>query len=170
MPLLLLILFLAVPLIEVAVIVRVGAVLGFGWTITLLLADSMLGAWLVQREGRRAWHQFREALADARWPALEVAEGALVLIGGALLVTPGFVTDGVGLLFVLPPTRRALASFLEGRVVPMPLRAVGNRAFPGRSAGDVMEVEVISVEREEVREPGEQPGNEGGPRTDSTTD
>ena len=154
MPLLLLILFLAVPLIEVAVIVRVGAVLGFGWTITLLLADSLVGAWLVQREGRRAWHQFRRALSDARWPALEVAEGALVLIGGALLVTPGFVTDVVGLVLVLPPTRRAIARFLEGRVVPMPLRAVGNRAFPGRSAGDVsdgdvMEVEVISVEREE---------------------
>jgi UPF0716 protein FxsA len=92
-----------------------------------------------------------------------VAEGALVLIGGALLVTPGFVTDAVGLLLVLPPTRRVVASFLEGRVVPAPIRTVGTRVFPGSSTRvdaevDIMEVEVISVEREDLDDRGnEQP-------------
>lgn len=157
MPLILLILFLGVPLLELWVILRVGAAIGAWWTVLLLLADSLFGAWLVQREGRRAWRQFREAIADARWPAREVAEGALVLIGGALLLTPGFVTDVVGLLFVLPPTRRLIARHLEGRVVPVPLRVVGERTFSGRSTHvdvDVMDVEVISVEREAADERG----------------
>jgi UPF0716 protein FxsA len=156
MPLLLL-LFLIVPLVELAVIIEVGQVIGAWWTIVLLVVDSLFGAWLVRREGRRAWQSFRMALEDARWPGREVAEGALVLIGGALLVTPGFVTDATGLLLVLPPTRRIVATFLEGRVVPMPIRAVGTRVFPGRSTRidaefDVMEVEVISVEREDLND------------------
>jgi UPF0716 protein FxsA len=85
-----------------------------------------------------------------------------------LLLTPGFVTDAVGLLFVLPPTRRLIAGWLEGRVVPLPLRVVGERTFTGRSTRidvDVMDVEVISVEREDPDEPGPgEPGPDAGPR------
>lgn len=165
MPILLL-LFLVMPLVELAVIIQVGQVIGAGWTIALLVIDSLFGAWLVRREGRRAWQSFRRALEDARWPGREVAEGALVLIGGALLVTPGFVTDGIGLLLVLPPTRRVAAGFLEGRVVPMPIRTVGTRVFPGRSTrvdADIMDVEVISVEREDLQDVDDPQGDNAKP-------
>jgi len=108
MPLLLLLLFLVVPIVEIYVIIQVGQLLGVVPTVALLLADAILGAWLFRREARRTWSAFREALAAHRVPAKEVADGALVILGGAFLLTPGFVTDVIGLLCVLPPTRAVL--------------------------------------------------------------
>jgi UPF0716 protein FxsA len=127
MPAVLALLFLIVPLIELAVIIQVGQVIGVWWTILLLLADSILGAWLVRREGMRAWSAFRRALSDARVPTAEVVDGALVLVGGALLLTPGFATDVVGFSFLLPPSRRLWNAFIR--------RRVGSRMFPGGRAG-----------------------------------
>ena len=85
---------------------------------------SLLGAWLLRREGARTWQAFRQALAGGRLPATEVADGALVLLGGALLLTPGFATDAVGLLCVLPPTRAVLRRLLT-RTVARRLTAGG---------------------------------------------
>src|SRR5690606_23298533 len=151
----LVLLLLALPVIELLVVIRVGQVIGAGWTILLLVLASVLGAWLVRRAGRRAWRAFREAREDARWPGHGIAEGVLVIIGGTLLLAPGFITDVLGVLLVLPLTRRSVARFLEGRVVPAPIRTVGTRVFAGRSVraereADVIEVEVIRIEREEV--------------------
>lgn len=157
MPLLLLLAFIVVPLVELAVIGRVSAVMGLPATLALLLADSVVGAVLVKREGRRAWLAFRTALAEARWPGDEVVQGALVLVGGALLVTPGFVTDAVGLAAVLPPTRRRLSRLLRARLTPVPVQVLRAAAGgPGRGRGpahtpggdDVLDVEVVSVERD----------------------
>lgn len=152
MPLLLLIAFLVVPIVELAVIGAVSARLGIGWTLLLLLADSVAGAVLVRHEGRRAWRRFRSALAEGRWPGDEVVQGALVLVGGALLLTPGFVTDAVGVVLVVPPTRHPVAAALRRWLTPGPLRDVRSEA--GRGAGDqaggaVFDVEVIAVERED---------------------
>ncbi len=108
MPLLLVVAFIIVPLLELAVIIQVGQLIGAGWTITLLFAVSIAGAWLVKREGRGAWRNFRRALDEARMPAVEVVDGALVLVGGALLLTPGFLTDVVAVLLLLPPVRAGL--------------------------------------------------------------
>lgn len=152
MPLLLLLAFIVVPLVELAVIGRVSAVMGLPATLALLLADSVVGAVLVKREGRRAWLAFRTALAEARWPGDEVVQGALVLVGGALLVTPGFVTDAVGLAAVLPPTRRLLSRLLRARLTPVPVRvlrtAAGGSPRTGTGGDDVLDVEVVSVERD----------------------
>jgi UPF0716 protein FxsA len=163
MPLLLLA-FIVVPLIELAVIGQVNDRLGLPTTLALLLIDSLIGAVLVRREGRRAWSAFRDALSNARWPGDEVAQGALVLVGGALLVTPGFVTDAVGLLAVIPPTRRLLSRLIRNRLTPAPLRFLrtgGPTSGAGRPGqgpprsrdrrgadGDVLDVEVVSVERD----------------------
>jgi UPF0716 protein FxsA len=120
-PLLLLLLFVVVPVVEIYVIVQVGQLIGIVPTIVLLLADAVLGTWLFRREARRTWSALREALAAHRVPAKEVADGALVILGGAFLLTPGFVTDAVGLLCVLPPTRavlrRALTELVRRRLV-----------------------------------------------------
>ncbi len=100
--------FLLVPLAEIWLILQVGQVVGPWWTVLLLLADSALGAWLVRREGRRAWQALRAALATGTFPSRQLADAALVLAGGALLLTPGFLTDLVGFAAVLPLTRPAV--------------------------------------------------------------
>jgi UPF0716 protein FxsA len=105
MPLLLVILFIVVPIAELAVIIQVGQAIGIWWTIGVLIADSVLGAWLMRSQGRAAWRRFAGAVESARVPAREVADGVLVIFGGALLLTPGFITDIFGVLFLLPPTR-----------------------------------------------------------------
>ncbi|MDP8977598.1 MAG: FxsA family protein [Actinomycetota bacterium] len=148
--------FVVVPLLELYLIVEVvGPAIGPLSTIALLLAVSVAGAALVRREGLRAWRRFREALAQSRLPAEEVVDGALVLVGGTLLVTPGFLTDAVGLLLVLPPTRALGNRLVRGRV----RRAFGLRVRrpPSPDVGDreVVDVEVIRVERDP---PGERAG------------
>jgi UPF0716 protein FxsA len=105
MPLLLVVLFIAVPIAELAVIIQVGQEIGVWWTIAILVADSILGSLLMRSQGRAVWRRFNAALHAGRAPAREVADGVLVIFGGALLLTPGFLTDILGLLLLLPPTR-----------------------------------------------------------------
>ena len=101
----LVVLLVVVPILEVSVLVAVGRAIG-GWqTLALLLVESALGAWLVRREGSRAWVALVSALRTGRMPSRELTDAALVLVGGTLLLTPGFVSDVVGFAFVLPVTR-----------------------------------------------------------------
>jgi UPF0716 protein FxsA len=157
MPLLLVVLFVVVPLLELVVIIQVGQVIGTPATIALLVADSVLGAWLLRREGRKAWQQFRAALEEVRWPGDEVTQGALIIVGGTLLLTPGFVTDVVGFLLLLPPTRAAVSKVLRARLTPVPVQgyqtARGKRARRRGASrtgegSDVLDVEVVEVQRE----------------------
>ncbi|KRE95992.1 exlusion protein FxsA [Nocardioides sp. Soil774] len=124
--------FVVVPLAEIWAILQVGRLVGPWWTIALLVLDSLVGAWLVKREGGRAWRALREALQGGRMPARELADGALVLIGGTLMLSPGFLLDVVGILLVLPFTRpfarRLLTSVVERRLVAAPF---GPRSGPG---------------------------------------
>src|SRR5690349_9876175 len=105
MPLLLVALFILVPIAELAVIIQVGQAIGVWWTIALLDVDSVIGSLLMRSQGRLAWRRFNESVGAGRIPAREVADGVLVIFGGALLLTPGFLSDIFGLLFLLPPTR-----------------------------------------------------------------
>ncbi len=105
MPILLVALFIAVPIAELAVIIQVGQAIGVWWTIGILVADSILGSLLMRSQGRATWRRFSEALRAGRIPAREVANGVLVIFGGALLLTPGFLSDVFGLLFLIPPRR-----------------------------------------------------------------
>jgi UPF0716 protein FxsA len=112
----LVLLLLVVPIAEIAVIIAVGKVIG-GWpTLLLLVVESMFGAWLVRREGSRAWRALAEALNSGRMPARPLADAALILVGGTLLLTPGFLTDVVGFFFVLPVTRPLARTLLEAVV------------------------------------------------------
>jgi UPF0716 protein FxsA len=117
MPLLLL-LFIVVPIVELYVIIQVGEAIGVLPTIALLLADSVLGSVLMRSQGRTAWRRFNAALAERRIPHREVLDGALVIFGGAFLVTPGFVTDVVGIVLLLPPTRALVRGVLARRLLP----------------------------------------------------
>ncbi|KAB8187158.1 FxsA family protein [Microbispora catharanthi] len=119
--------FLLVPILEIWILIRVGSAIG-GWeTVALLIADSILGAWLVRREGRRAWAALRTAIESGRMPDRELTDGALIVAGGALLLAPGFLTDVFGFFMILPFTRpiarRWLSWFLGRRVRSLAARS-----------------------------------------------
>ncbi len=134
--------FIAVPLIEIYVIIQVGQVIGAWWTILLLIADSIFGSWLIKREGGRAWVSLRTALNEGRLPHRELADGVLILVGGTLMLTPGFVSDFFGILCILPFTRpvgRRLLAGLIGRKLVGASFSSGpagfQTGFPGGPAG-----------------------------------
>jgi UPF0716 protein FxsA len=114
-------LFIAVPILELYVIVKVGGLIGIWPTLALLFGVSLLGATLLRHQGRGAWQRFNRAIAERRFPGREVADGLMITVGGVLLLTPGFITDAVGLLLLLPPTRaigrRLLQAYVGRRFV-----------------------------------------------------
>lgn len=112
MPLLLFALFIIVPILELYVIIQVGQAIGVWWTILLLIADSILGTWLMRSQGRAAWRRFNGAMSEGRIPAREVLDGTLIIFGGAFLLAPGFITDAFGLFFLIPPTRAIARRFI----------------------------------------------------------
>ena len=130
----LLVALVVVPLAEIYVLIQVGQVIGAWWTIALLVADSLIGGWLIRREGGRAWRALNTALQSGRMPARELADGALIVFGGALMLSPGFVTDALGILLILPVTRpvarRLLTTALTRRLVAGVVPAGGRPAGP----------------------------------------
>ncbi len=107
---LLAIVFIVLPIVELAVIIQVGQAIGVFNTIAVLLLVSVVGAWLVKREGMGVWNRFQRQVQTGVVPGREIADGVLILFAGALLLTPGFVTDVLGILLLLPPVRAAIRS------------------------------------------------------------
>ena len=137
---LLALLFIVLPVVEIYVLIQIGEVIGVWWTVLLLIADGLLGSWLMKREGTRALRALQQALDARRMPARELADGALILVGGTLLLTPGFVTDIAGLICVLPFTRPLVRGvvvrfltrkFLAGAGAPMSGGGIFDPAGPG---------------------------------------
>lgn len=108
--------FLVLPIAELAVILQVGQLIGPWYTILLLLAVSAAGAWLVKREGLGVIRRFRRQLEAGAIPGKELADGVLILFAGALLLTPGFITDCVGLLLLMPPVRAVIRASVLRRL------------------------------------------------------
>jgi UPF0716 protein FxsA len=98
-------LFLVVPFVELFILIKVGSVLGAIPTIVLLLLVSIVGAWLVKREGLAVLRRAQEQVRAGQVPATEVVDGLLILFAGALLLTPGFLSDVFGVLLLIPPVR-----------------------------------------------------------------
>lgn len=146
-------LLIVLPILEVTVLVQVGQQIGVWLTIGILVVEAVIGAWLTKREGARAWQALQQAFNRGRMPAGELADAALVLVGGILLMLPGFITDIFGFLFLLPFTRplmRGALGFLIARNVrrthgidPATLRArmdrehnIPGETVPGETVGD----------------------------------
>ncbi|MBJ7458191.1 MAG: FxsA family protein [Thermoleophilaceae bacterium] len=132
--LLFVILFIAVPVIELWLILQVGELIGVMPTILLLLLDSLLGAWLVKSQGGAVWRNFRMTVDAGKIPANEAVDGFLVIMGGTLLLVPGFMSDIVGILLIAPPSR----AFLRNRVIKIGLgrsRAVFMGGFVADDTG-----------------------------------
>ncbi len=144
---LLVIAFIVVPLVEIYVLIQVGQVIGVWWTILLLILDSILGTWLIRNEGRRAWQALNIALSSGQMPARELADGALILVGGTLMLSPGFVTDALGILLILPFTRPVARRLLTAVVSKRLLAAARFTPGPGprgpAGSGDVVRGEVV---------------------------
>lgn len=161
MPLVVL-LFLVVPLVELYVIVQVAQSIGVGQTLLALVAMSVLGAWLVKQQGIAVWRRFNDTLRRGQVPHREIVDGALVLFAGALLLTPGFVSDVLGLVLLFPPTRALVRTAVVGRVAAVSvidLTATRVNERRGRSTGsDVWDAE--SWESDGA-DPGAHPGSSG---------
>ena len=133
---LLILVFIVVPIAELAVILQIGQWLGLWPTIALLVADSVLGGLLLRAQGRAAWRHFTEALGSGRPPAKEVVDGALIVVGGALLLTPGFLTDVFGLAMLIPPSRALVRRYVVARIGSRMIVSMSRRTAR-RRPGDV---------------------------------
>lgn len=127
--------FIGLPILEIWVILQVGHEIGALPTVILLIAESALGAWVVKREGLRAWRALTQAITTGSLPGRELADAALVLVGGVLLLTPGFVTDLFGFFFVLPLTRPVARRLLAVVVSHRLLQRYGDGAAPRGPGG-----------------------------------
>jgi len=108
----LVLLFLVVPLAELYVIIQVGQAFGALNTIALLIIISATGAWLVKREGINVWRRFQRSVEAGSVPGKEIADGVMILFAGALLLSPGFLTDILGIALLLPPVRAVVRAAL----------------------------------------------------------
>ena len=161
-------------LLEIVVLIAVGNAIGPWWTVGLLVFFVVVGGVLVRRESSRTWRALRGAVETGRMPGRELADASLVLVGGLLMLLPGFISDVIGLLLILPfsrgASRRLLAAVLGARVVtvlPGSRGATGSRAGAGWTPGgagqrrpgqaDVIEGEIVAEEPP----PGEDPPHRG---------
>lgn len=132
--LVLLLAFLVVPLLELYVFVQVADAIGFGLTVFWIIAVSVIGAWVVKREGLSALRRANRQVSQGQAPTNELVDGILILFGGALLLTPGFLTDVIGLVLVLPPTRALLRGSVKRRFAAGPI-IIGRSTTFGRVGG-----------------------------------
>ncbi len=130
-------LFIVVPFIEIYLLIEIGSVIGAPWTILLVVLTAALGAWLVRLQGLAALGRLQASINQGGLPAGEILEGVMLLVAGALLLTPGFFTDAVGFAVLTPPLRRRLAAAIVRRGVVSVAGAPGGDPFAGRgpSAG-----------------------------------
>ncbi len=110
--------FLTVPFVEIYLLLQIGGVIGIFPTIFLVVFTAVLGAWLLRQQGFVTWQRFQNSLSQGAIPAYEMIEGPILLVGGALLLTPGFFTDALGFACLIPYTRRRFAQYvIENQLV-----------------------------------------------------
>ena len=161
------VLFVVLPIIEIWVLIRVAAVVGGLEAVSLVILVSVVGAWLVRREGMGVLRKVEQRLAAGELPSRELVDGVLIAVGGALMLTPGFVTDAVSLLLLFPPTRIVARTWLmtryRGRIHTAPFGGPGAfggfgpafRPGDGFGGGDVVDVGEATYEPPGRDEPGE---------------
>src|SRR3954449_1710770 len=164
--LLLILVFIVVPIAELYVIFKIGDAIGWAPTLALLVIDSLLGSWLMRSQGRTVWNRFQQAMEAGRIPHREVFDGVLIIFGGAFLITPGFLTDIIGVLLLLPPTRGMFRGLVTRRIGVRTAFAAGDRVRMRREPGDEY-VDGTATERDEPNfelPPRSEPNGRGGGR------
>jgi UPF0716 protein FxsA len=150
------VLFLAVPLIEIALFIQIGGWIGLWPTLAVVVLTAVLGTWLVRREGMRALADLRQSFETLGDPAAPLAHGAAILFAGALLLTPGFFTDTVGFLLLIPAVRTALFRHLAQRIRVERFSYGTARSAAGEGVRNAGSGQVVEGEWEEVP-PAQQP-------------
>jgi UPF0716 protein FxsA len=148
----LVLLFIVVPIAELAVVIQVGQAIGVWWTVAILVADAILGSVLMRVQGRTAWRRFNEAVGAGKVPAREVLDGALVIFGGLLLLTPGFITDFLGLLLLIPPTRALVRAVLARRLTHRMVASMSRP--PVARSDDIVDGTAVDVDGDRLTPPG----------------
>jgi UPF0716 protein FxsA len=138
----LVVLVLAIPIVELYLFVQVSNAIGFWNALGLVILISLLGVWLVKRAGLRVWARFNEELVAHRTPSKQVADGLCLLLAGVLLVVPGFLTDAIGLLLLLPPVRALLSKLVVGRYAGRSDFRVITATYGGPAGGEVIDTEI----------------------------
>ena len=151
-------LFLTIPMIEIALFIQIGGAIGLWPTLAVVIFTAFLGARLIRAQGVLAIDRLRSSLNELRDPTEPLAHGAMILIAGALLLTPGFLTDAVGFAMMVPAVRSALYAFLRSRI------KVQNFTVGGRPPGQATGGTIIDGEYEEL-DPSGKPYKS--PRTDN---
>ena len=113
----LILLFIFVPIIELAVLIEVGQYIGTFYTILLVIVTGVVGAFLAKMEGLRVWHALQKDLKQFKMPTDRMIDGVLILIGGAFLLTPGLITDILGFLLIIPFTRFPIREYVKRRFI-----------------------------------------------------
>lgn len=116
MPFLILLLFIGVPIAEIALFIEIGGEIGLGWTLVAIVATALAGTFLVRQQGLATLARVRAEMDQQRMPVGDVITGVCILVAGALLLTPGFLTDALGFCLLIPPLRRAMASGIIARM------------------------------------------------------
>jgi UPF0716 protein FxsA len=135
---LLFLLVLIIPFLEIYLLIAVGGIIGAVPTVFLVVLTAALGAWLLKQQGLATFQRFQTSLAQGIVPAYEMVEGPIILVGGALLLTPGFITDLLGLACLIPQLRKKIARYVIENVL---VRAGGPMQRPGPAEKDVLEGE-----------------------------
>lgn len=155
----LLIAFIAVPLIEIALFIQVGGLIGLWPTLAIVLLTAMAGSYLVRSQGARELGRLRQSFSELSDPTEPLANGAMVLFAGALLLTPGFFTDACGLALLVPGVRHAVYRWVRSRVTVASFQMGGtqHRPRPGQCySGTIIDGEFEEL-REEPRTPSQGP-------------
>ncbi len=150
-------LFIAVPLIEIALFIQVGGAIGLWPTLLVVVLTAILGTWLVRSQGIQAMANLRSSFGELRDPTEPLAHGAMILFSGALLLTPGFFTDAIGFALLIPGVRSAVFGYLRSRVHVQSF-SMGQEPKPRQQQGGT----VIDADYEDVTPEGKnRPGNSG---------
>lgn len=109
-------LLLAIPIVEIAAFILIGGQIGIGWTLLMILVTAIIGTIMLRIQGLQLITHIRSEIDAGKVPARALGDGAMLLVAGILLLTPGFVTDGIGFLLFVPPVRSAIWAFLAKRI------------------------------------------------------
>ena len=146
--------FVMVPIIEIALFIQVGDSIGMWPTLGIVVLTAVLGTWLVRTQGRLALQQLQASFSTMKDPTEPLVHGAMILVAGVLLLTPGFFTDAVGFALLLPPVRMAVFRFLRGRINMQGFQSNAQSGFPG--------ADIIDGDFEEVKPTNPTPGKPSG--------
>ena len=146
----LLVVFLVIPVIEIYLLIQVGSMIGAGWTIFFVIATAILGVSLLRQQGLSTWTRLNQSMAQGQLPPTILVEGLLLLLSGAFLLTPGFFTDTIGFLFLMPVVRKVIAIYLmrKGLFMATNMQHNTRRSYSASTRHQAGESKVIEGEYE----------------------